>query len=378
MPEKIHVLADRHIFRIDHAVPGTVSLTLFDPQKGVPGDLAEYDALLIRTVTSINEETLPTEPGRLRFVASATAGTDHVDQQALQHRKISFSYAPGCNARAVAEYVATTVLLWADRTDVDIRQHKVGIVGAGHTGTEVQALLKKLGVHSLSYDPPRAEQDTSFLSCSLEEVLQCDILTLHTPLTTEGRYPTESWLNRFTLHKNRFSLVLNASRGGVAHEMDLLEAQERGEVQDLALDVWEHEPLFRDVVARNAWFATPHIAGYSRQSKWRATRMIVSELCREFTLENSVEPFTSDTRRIEFPPGTEEKGLADILELIHPITEYDRLLRRAIGLNSSKKAARFAEIRTRFPLRDEYPALVCPAPILERYPALSALGIQAE
>jgi erythronate-4-phosphate dehydrogenase len=114
------------------------------PGRPVPADaLTDADALMVRSVTRVNEALLAGKA--IKFVGTATAGTDHVDQAWLQQAGIGFSAAPGCNAIAVVEYVFSSLLMLAERDGFALRDRTVGIVGVGNVGGRLQKRLEALG-----------------------------------------------------------------------------------------------------------------------------------------------------------------------------------------------------------------------------------------
>lgn len=378
MESVVKLLADKQILLTDEQLPASVLLTRFDPTEGIPADVGDYDALFVRTVSPIDETTIPSNPKKLRFIGSATAGFDHVDQNWLSDCDIEFAYAPGCNASSVGEYVAVSILVWALKTGTDLSTLTVGIIGAGHTGTAVAKHLTNMNINFKNYDPPRQARESSFNSVDINEILACDLLTFHTPLTTAGEWPTKHWLNDSKLRNRTFSLIINAARGGVIDEKDLYRSFKKGKIQNYILDVWENEPYFDDKIAENAWFHTPHIAGYSIQSKQRAATMLMEALSNSFGFQypeyNADQPLT----RAELPVGDAKPDLLQILLNLHPIAEYDRMFAKLIGLNPDMKPRAFQKIRTGYPLRHEHPIYQLEPEIMERFPILKALGFSSK
>ncbi len=358
----IRILADRHLQNLKQLLPDSASVTFFEPDNNLPANAAEFDALLVRTVSKINRHTLP-ETGKLSFIGTATAGYDHVDTDYLSEKGVTFARSEGCNARSVGEYVVTCLLYWADQMNRELIQKKVGIVGCGHTGTFVGHFLDCLGVETVQYDPPKEKTEPGFRSASLEELLACDILTFHTPLTKSGLHPTfhmadSSWFS------HGFDLLINTARGGVVSEQDLLKSKQTGDIQQFILDVWEGEPAFDDRAASEAFIATPHIAGYSAEAKFRASQIVIEKLCRHFELQ-ALEGQAStlfDLNEFHF---SSEWPLSRVLWNNNRIRFYDQNLRKLIGSPDQVKSGAFAQLRTRMPLRHEYPA------ILNRLPANS-------
>ncbi len=348
----IKVLADKYLYKIEDFLPDEIDLTLFDPQQPLKKIPCGTQALLIRTTTKLNSETYQNLPPSLEFAATASAGTDHVDIPWLQSRDITFAGAAGCNARAVAEYVATTLLIWVDMRSIDL---SVGIIGAGHTGSAVQKILTALGIHTVAYDPPREEREPAFQSASLNEVLSCDILTFHTPLTFEGNYPTYHWLHEEKLENKHYKLIINAARGGVVDEMALLKAFKNKHLDKYILDVWENEPVFDDEIAKNAFIKTPHIAGYSIQAKHNASAIIAKSFCEYFNKKLPMVPFPKKNEQIDVPSSI--FSLAGLLYFLHPVGEYDQMFSKLIGKIPQRKKTGFGKIRTSHPLRYEYGSL---------------------
>lgn len=376
MSKTIKLLADKHLFLLETCLPGGVELTTYDPIHGLPGNLQEYDALFVRTVNPINSSTLPSNPGKLKFIGSATAGIDHIDTDYLEKEQINFQYAAGCNARSVAEYIASALLLWSAHTELEPGALKVGIIGIGHTGGAVADQLERLGFPYLAYDPPKEERDPDFNSCTLDELLNSDILTFHTPLTYTGKHATFHWLDEEILKKHSYELVINAARGGIINEKTLYKSFQRETISHYILDVWENEPVFNDLLANKAFLKTPHIAGYSLQAKWRASSMVSKALADFFRLDAPDPVFPFDLLNEAAPSFSIDGNPAfvEILKTLHPITDFDNKFERLIGLQPEKKSVSFQNLRTQFNLRHEFRHINLSQEILDRYPLLKSLG----
>lgn len=349
------ILADRYLHRLKELLPVQSELTTFDPSDGFPANCTDFDALLIRTVTKINPQTLP-EAGRLKFIGTATAGFDHIDLRHLNRLGIRFGRSAGCNARAVAEYVLTSLLYWCDNRRVNPDRLTVGVVGAGQTGSALIRLLELFGIQYRAYDPPKSILEKGFTSWSESDLLSCDLLSFHTPLTHDGDHPTfhicsERWL------QNGFRLIINAARGGVVDEKALIKALNSGLVEDAILDVWENEPLFSSEMAEASFIATPHIAGYSSEAKVRASRMVVEQLCNFFDLKPNPEAGS-----IEFTPPepdySESDNPARFLWANNQIEHYHQEMMKLSGLKNSLKGERFSKLRAETTTRHEYATII--------------------
>lgn len=365
----INVLADKYIYDLNSFLPNDVNLQLYDPQQPFNTVAPGTNALLTRTTTKIDTDFINRLPSSLQFIATASAGTDHVDTIQLRKQDIAFTNAPGCNARAVAEYIATAMLLWTEQKNVGYKNLTVGVIGVGNAGEETSSLLNKLGITTVEYDPPRANRETKFQSASLHDILGCDILTFHTPLTFVGNNATHHWLDEKKL-QHRFALIINASRGGVVNENTLLNAYQNNRVDDYILDVWENEPVFSDDIAQNAFIHTPHIAGYSVQAKLNASNIVAQTLCKYFNLQQlRVESFHQQNVKNVQDVSTLDK----LLSCLHPIKTYHQKFYKLIGQSSRKKKNGFGTIRTTHPLRNEYRHLRLPNNIEERFPIFETL-----
>ncbi|NNM00968.1 MAG: 4-phosphoerythronate dehydrogenase, partial [Gammaproteobacteria bacterium] len=232
--------------------------------------------LLVRSVTRVDAALLAGTP--VRFVGSATAGVDHIDQEWLAANGITFASAPGSNARAVAEYVLAVVLHYAQRRGCPPETLSVAIVGCGHAGGEVLALLGALGITCRPVDPPRARLLSDRPYEALDAVLDCDVLTLHTPLTVAGPDATRDLLNAARLAVMKpGALLINAARGGIVDELALAPRAADGSLV-AALDCWCDEPAISSGLLGSAAIATPHIAGHTVDAKARGTAMIHAAL----------------------------------------------------------------------------------------------------
>lgn len=250
---------------------------LFDGRTLTPAHLREADALIVRSVTPVNAALLAGSP--VRFVGTATSGVDHIDTAHLAAAGIHLADAAGSNSRAVAEYVLAAALWLAESRSQPPQALTIGIIGLGRIGAIVRAWAGHLGFCTLACDPPLADRGAPGL-CPFEQLTDsADILTLHVPLTTAGPHATcemvrEPWLARL----RPGAALINTSRGGVIREPDLAAALDDGRIAHAILDVWQAEPRIRRDLAEKASIATPHIAGYTVESKQRAARMIRDQL----------------------------------------------------------------------------------------------------
>ncbi|MEX0719235.1 MAG: 4-phosphoerythronate dehydrogenase [Balneolaceae bacterium] len=367
----IKVLADQNLYKIEQFIPEKAHVTLYGPQEGIP-DLDGFDAFLVQTVTPLSKETLPNPPKRIKFIGTGSSGTDHIHNKYFEQKGITIADAKGCNAPAVAEYVITALLLWREKHQPEKKIEKVGVIGAGKAGSAVIKLLQKFGIEYAAYDPPRAEVDAEFKSATLDEVLDCPILTFHVPLTKTGPYATFHWLDEAKLSGRKYRLIINAARGGVIDEKALLKAHTEKQVEHFVLDVWENEPDFNTEMAERTFIATPHIAGYSEQSKINATQIICDKLATYFELDHFTTPHKMLPKIVEMEPI--KYDLKKILRRLNPILEYEKAF-QALSYHRNKKLL-FRKLRNDFPFRFEYPYLKISNELFNGFEELRTLGVQ--
>ncbi|MBY0280173.1 4-phosphoerythronate dehydrogenase [Candidatus Binatia bacterium] len=273
----MRIVADENIPLAREAFGAFGDVVLAPGRKIDRAMLADADVLVVRSVTRVDEALL--DGSRVRFVGTATIGTDHVDLAALARRGIAFSAAPGCNARSVAEYVVAALLALEVDLGRELRGATIGVVGVGNVGSRVATLARALGMRVLLCDPPRAEREAGFAGVSFGVVVRAaDVLTFHVPLERGGDHPTRHLLDAEAIEQLRpGAIVFNSSRGGVLDDDALAIACAAGRA-DAVLDVWEAEPRPSAAMLGVVRFATPHIAGYSLDGKLAGTRMIAAAL----------------------------------------------------------------------------------------------------
>jgi erythronate-4-phosphate dehydrogenase len=261
------------------------------PGRNIPKDaLKSADALIIRSVTRVNEELVDCTQS-LKYVGTCTIGTDHVDAGLLSDRNIMFQSAPGCNRISVGQYVISSLFLLARRKSFCLKGKSIGIVGGGNTGSSVAFYAELLGMNVRIYDPFLAVADSGSGKnyVSWNDALNSDIVTFHVPLTKDGAYPTWHMLSDDEISALKPGTVLvNASRGDVWNNDALLVRMEKSGDLELVMDVWEHEPKVNVPLIGHTFLSTPHIAGYSAEGKLRGTSMIASGFCRFFGIEQKL------------------------------------------------------------------------------------------
>ncbi|EJN19836.1 phosphoglycerate dehydrogenase-like oxidoreductase [Pseudomonas sp. GM79] len=351
------IVADENIPLLDAFFAG------FGEIRRVPGraidraTVEQADVLLVRSVSNVNRALL--EGSKVRFVGTCTIGTDHLDLDYFQQAGITWSSAPGCNARGVVDYVLGGLLTLAEIEGADLTQRTYGVVGAGEVGGRLVKVLQGLGWNVLVCDPPRqAAEGGDYVS--LEQIIeQCDVISLHTPLDKQG--PQSTW---HLFDKNRLNQLkpgtwlINASRGPVIDNAALRQVLLEREDLQAVLDVWEGEPEVDVALAELCVLATPHIAGYSLDGRQRGTAQIYQALCEflgqpEQVSLNDLLPapwLSAVTLNADSDPAW---ALAMLCRGVYDPRRDDANFRRSLVGNVSEQRAAFDALRKHYPLRRE-------------------------
>lgn len=309
----------------------------------VADDVRTADALIVRSVTRVDEALLA--GSRVRFVGSCTIGTDHVDLDYLSRAGIRFAHAPGCNAQAVAEYVVTALFEILGEID-QWQTRRVGIVGLGNAGRSLAQLLEKLEVPWVAFDP-LIEQSAPKL-VAFDEVLQCDVVSLHVPLSRHGSHATRHWFDAQLLPRLKpDALLINAARGAVIDNADLLALLKAGRAPKVVLDVFENEPAIDSALLNEVTLGTPHIAGYSVQGKERGTWQVYRAFCDFFGVTAAT---ASAQKAVDLDCGG-CATLRDIIRRAYDIGADDARLRQG-GIGNI--AEHFDTLRKHYPSRQEW------------------------
>ena len=315
------VIIDKGIPFLEGVFPPEIDVRYLSPEQITPEAVRCADALFVRTRTQINKELL--QGSNIRFVATATIGFDHIDQDYCREAGIHWVSCPGCNAQAVCDYVEEAI------SSIKSGENAltIGVVGYGHVGQLVAQMAQKRGYQVLLSDPPLG------IGMSLEQLAPlCDVLTFHTPLTREGEYPTYHLCDANILRLCKpNTLLINAARGGVIDEQALLSTlnTQRSTLNyTTAIDCWEGEPNLNQELLKKVDLASFHIAGYSIQGKMNASEMCLRAFCEFFSL-----PILSINKKAVPLQGDSEKGwLMRITEQLKASPEHFEQLRKQYRL----------------------------------------------
>lgn len=310
--------------------------------------LSRADALIIRSTTRVTQELIADTP--IRFIATATAGIDHVDTVALADAGIVFAHAPGSNANAVAEYVVCAMLEWS----TSLQNRTIGVIGVGHVGSRVATYAQLLGMRVLVNDPPLKEAGRvlPWTHATLERIAdEANVVTVHVPFEREGAHPTYRLLDAGLIGRLRdHTLLVNTSRGDVVDEGA---AHRRMQRLDVVLDVWRNEPTVNPLVVADAMIATPHIAGYSVNAKLNGARMVAEAYVAWKREDPDVlaNVFTEDEDRQPSIPFANSVALRTLLRARRPIAEHSYAFKEAYAADPSGET--FDSLRKRLPLSPE-------------------------
>ncbi|WP_353141537.1 4-phosphoerythronate dehydrogenase [Acinetobacter pragensis] len=316
-------------------------------------DVQDAEALLVRSVTKVNSALI--QQTALKFVGSATIGTDHLDIPALEAQGIAWSNAAGCNAQAVAEYVITALIkLKPELIDAN-EQFTLGVIGLGNVGSRLAAMAKLLGWNVIGYDPFVCREHIE--QVELNELLKtADAISIHVPLTKTSLHPTFHLIDSAALSQMKpEAILINSARGPVVAEADLMDDIQKTQ-RKVVLDVFEHEPEISEALLNLITLVTPHIAGYSLEGKARGTQMIYDAFCKTFekTADKQFETQLPVCDAL-FEHQPLKTVLKQHLHEIYDIARDDANLRACVKDGKVEQKA-FDYLRKTYPLRREWAA----------------------
>jgi len=351
----LNLVVDENIVLAKEAFGSFGNLLLTNGRKISNELLRDADILIVRSITNVNKGLLTNT--KVKFVGTATIGTDHIDTDYLLREGVEFSDAKGCNSNSVAEYVITALMRIAVENKFSIKNKTIGIVGVGNVGSRVVEFAEALGLKALKNDPPKERANIGSGYSELDEILKADIVTLHVPLNLTGTDKTYYLLNENNLPDlKQGAILINTSRGPVIDNDALSNIIDKKQLK-VVLDVWEGEPLINTELLKKVKIGTPHIAGYSLEGKVNGTKIIYDSLCK-FTSSNSDwKPLLPQVNENEIEPplaGTEEEKLHFVFNKIYNIKNDDSLLRRLLTMKENETVTYFDKLRKEYAVRREF------------------------
>lgn len=316
----------------------------------------DAEILVTRSITEVNESLL--EGTVVKFVGTATIGTDHIDLNYLKEKGIGFSSAAGCNADAVTEYVFTALFELLINYGLHVKDLTLGVVGCGNIGSRIARIAEVLGFNVVVNDPPLKRIGAVSGFVELDEALNADIITFHVPLNFGGVDNTYHLVDENKLRKIKDgATIINAARGAVIDNIALCKLIPQKKFKAV-LDVWENEPDVNTNLLKLVELGTQHIAGYSSEGKVNGTKMIYDALCKFLNAEYLWKPSLPKVENNLLAADTSkpvENILQNILSSIYRIKYDDDRLRQTINLPKEKHSVYFESLRKEYRLRREFP-----------------------
>lgn len=323
-------------------------------------DVRDTEILALRSTTKVNRDLL--EGSKVRFVGTATIGTDHLDIPYFDRAGIKWCYAPGCNATSVSDYVTAGLLYLACKHGLTLEGKTIGVIGVGNVGRRVVQKAQALGMRVLMNDPPRARAEAGAPFVGLEQILaEADIITVHVPLTKEGADKTVHLADREFFRRAKKGLVfVNAARGPVVDSPALLRAMDEGQVSHVILDTWEGEPGYPLDLMHRVDIATPHIAGHSFEGRVMGTVMVYREVCKflgipaAWSHEPLMPPPLVPLIKVEAAGRCCQDVLREVVRQVYDIEGDDRRFRETAVADEVARKKHFDRLRREYPERREF------------------------
>ena len=351
----MNLIIDANIAYAKEAFSNLGNTSLVDGRTLTNKDCKDADILIVRSITNVNEELL--KNSKVKFVGTATIGTDHIDLDYLKNQNITFVDAKGCNADSVAEYMFTALLKIVSEKNIALSEKTIGVVGIGNIGSRVVRLAESLSMKVLKNDPPLERKSIGKNYVPLNEILKADIITIHVPLSFEGNDKTFHLLNESNLKEIQSgAIIINTSRGAVIDNAAILTESTSREFE-LVLDVWEDEPAVNTNLLTKTKIATPHIAGYSFEGKVNGTKMIYGALCKFLNIKPTWLPdlpkIQNKEMRLSGGKSDEEK-LYRLFSSIYDVEKDDELMRKIVSYDINEQRGYFDLLRKKYPVRKEF------------------------
>lgn len=349
------IVCDNKIPFLRGALEPYAEVVYLPGKETTPDVVRDADAIITRTRTICNESLL--KGSKVRMIATATIGYDHIDTEWCEANGIEWTNAPGCNSWSVQQYIGSLLVTMSMELGFDCRQKTLGVIGVGNVGSKVARIGALLGFNILLCDPPRARREGQEGFVNLDTIIErSDIITCHVPLMRSGEDRTFHMFNAERLGSMRpDQILINSSRGEVVDCNALKEALRNNGIRAASLDVWENEPDIDRELLDLLFTGTPHIAGYSLDGKANGTMMSVQAIgrrfdlsCRDWTVPEIPLPAQPVEFTIDVQGKTPRQVLGEAILYTYRIKDDDARLRSDTGS--------FEKQRADYPVRREFPA----------------------
>jgi erythronate-4-phosphate dehydrogenase len=355
MNNKVKIVADNKIPFLKGVLEPYADIQYLNPADINHDVVKDKDALIVRTRTRCNSELL--DGTNVKFIATATIGFDHIDQEYCKDKNIKWINAPGCNSYSVQQYIASVLLTLGYKRNLNLSGLTIGIVGVGNVGSKVERLAKVLGMKVLLNDPPRARNEGDKKFVTIDELIsKSDIITFHVPLIKDGIDKTYHLADdKFFKKLSGSKIIFNTSRGQVIETNSIKNALKNKILDTAVLDVWEHEPDIDLELLDLADIATPHIAGYSADGKANGTSVCVRNIASFFHLDIDKDwypdelpsPHNSNEITIDCTGLSDQEIFYKAFISSYDIMNDDNTLRNSVD--------NFEKQRGNYPVRREFP-----------------------
>lgn len=352
-------VVDKNIPLAEKAFASLGEVSLLETGTFTNESVRDADVIVVRSETKVNKTLL--DGSRVKFVGTATIGTDHIDLDYLNSQGIAFASAPGCNSNSVKEYVVAALLYLSVTQGCSLKGKTIGVVGVGNVGSKVVKAAKALGMTVLQNDPPRARAENNSAFLPLDDLMQADIITLHVPLTKTGIDATYHLFDEERIFKMKpGTIFINTARGAVVDTTSLKKAISNKHISSTVIDVWENEPDIDTELLSMVTIGTPHIAGYSLEGKTNAISIIRSAVCKHFNidsvwnhLDELSKPEITDIK-VSVEDDSIEKILHDIVCYCYNISYDNDKLFGMLTILKSYRPDYFRKLRTMYRTRHEF------------------------
>jgi len=357
------IIIDDKIPYIQGAFEGVAEVIYLAGSKTTPEVVKDADALVTRTRTICDEKHLA--GSSVKFIATATIGYDHIDTEYCDAAGIEWTNAPGCNSKSVEQYIASTLMVLAERKNLQLKDLCIGVVGVGNVGSKVARVCNLIGMKVLLNDPPRECAEGSAEFVSLNQVMnEADIITLHVPLEMKGKDATFHLGNeQFFSGLKKKPVLINSCRGEVVKTNAVKVALKSNQISGFVCDCWENEPDIDLELLDLTEIATPHIAGYSKDGKAIGTQMSVHAISQFFGLgldnwqPSGVEQPANPIFEMDGAGLNEQEVISKAILHTYDIRNDDSTFR--------KNTEKFEQLRGDYPVRREFPAFTIEAKNVE-------------
>lgn len=333
--DKHHILVDEELVSFLPELQKPLRIVPFTGRLLNNSMLGEAEVLVVRSVTQVCEELIG--GSKIRLVCSTTSGMDHIDQLYLEKINAGLVNAPGANAIAVVEYVIFSILLYLKTMEKSLEELKIGVIGYGEIGSRLTSILESMGVQVLVNDTPKYNNcDLGRQHFPLEKLIKnCDCLSIHVPFDTKEPFATENLLDYEFLKKVKdHALIINSSRGGIINERDLCRVLDEKPNLKVVLDCWLDEPRVNITLAKKVWLATPHIAGGTEDSKFRAVNKILPAINNYYGLSNKAVLQIKQKIQKKIVTNIAEAELEEFINLVIPFYRISTRLKAAAANKS--------------------------------------------